>query len=227
MYCLWCQREILAEVNWGNLFYPDSLQHLCGQCMAKLEPLIGKQCALCSRLTDNNKVCMDCERWESDPDWQGTLVFNKSVFLYNEAIQEMVVKWKYRGDYILREVFRTAFGKKFLETFSLWNDIVVVPIPLSKERLAERGFNQAESLASLVETPMHHALARVNGEKQSKKTRRERLASMNPFEVTMEVKKTIVLIDDIYTTGVTLRHAAKKLKESGCPAVYSFTLIRG
>src|SRR5690625_1097913 len=70
-------------------------------------------------------------------------------------------------------------------------------------------------------------LTRIHSEKQSKKTRSERLSADNPFVAAKKVNKPVILVDDIYTTGTTLRHAATLLKEQGCPEVYAYTLIRG
>ncbi|MDC3412221.1 ComF family protein [Aquibacillus sp. 3ASR75-11] len=227
MFCIWCDTEIMIEVNWNNLFYPDHPKPLCDQCETKLDFLSGNQCTLCGRNWDFGNRCRDCARWEKDPEWQGVLTFNRSVFSYSKAIQEMVAKWKYRGDYVLVESFRQGFQAAFTKQFSFLEVAVIVPIPLSLERLSERGFNQAEALADFLNATTIQALTRIHGEKQSKKTRRERLVSTNPFEVVTHIKTPVILIDDIYTTGITIRHAAKKLRDAGCPEVYSFTLIRG
>src|SRR5690606_12881635 len=98
---------------------------------------------------------------------------------------------------------------------------------LSKERLMERGFKQAKMLADFLPIEMVEPLSRVHGEKQSKKTRQERMIAENPFFIKETINKKVILVDDIYTTGTTLRHAATLLKEHGCPEVYSLTLIRG
>lgn len=72
------------------------------------------------------------------------------------------------------------------------------------------------------------ALVRIHGEKQSKKSREERIHLKQVFKVNQDVSgKVILLIDDIYTTGSTLHHAAHALMEAGAKSVSSFTLARG
>jgi competence protein ComFC len=133
--------------------------------------------------------------------------------------------FKYRGDYVLAIIF-TEKIKEFLRKIQ---PDLIVPIPLSKERLYERGFNQAEALLNESGLTQTIPLTRIHSEKQSKKSRSERIHIPQVFEVDRQIEilgKNILLIDDIYTTGSTLRHAAKLLKESGAERVQSLTLAR-
>lgn len=140
-------------------------------------------------------------------------------------MKDIMAKWKYRGDYELVNMFKAGMEKRFKDNFHK-QVLTLVPIPLSKTREQERGFNQAEALAGLLGLPMIHALARVRNEKQAKKSRAERLQSKNPFQLKHRMDTPVLLIDDLYTTGTTLHWAAFLLKSAGCPKVYSFTLIR-
>jgi len=51
--------------------------------------------------------------------------------------------------------------------------------------------------------------------------------TVNPFNLVKSLNNPVLLVDDIYTTGRTLRHAAQLLKEAGCQEVYALTLCRG
>jgi len=153
---------------------------------------------------------------------------NFSIYSYNEYMKEVIAKWKYRGDYVLGEMFKELFVQRFHQHFStIRKNAVIMSIPLSKERLFERGFNQAFMLATFLTAKVNESLQRVHNEKQSKKSRRERLKTTNPFNLTKPINKPVILVDDIYTTGQTIRHAASVLKRNGCPQVYAYTLIRG
>jgi competence protein ComFC len=154
------------------------------------------------------------------------LANNHSIYAYNDFMQNLIAKWKYRGDYQLGQAFKHPMMDAFSHEF-LKKKAVAVPIPLSEERLIERGFNQAKMLAHFLPFQSVEALNRVHGEKQSKKTRNERIFTENPFILNTPIKKPVILVDDIYTTGATIRHAAALLKEHGTPEVYSLTLIRG
>lgn len=105
----------------------------------------------------------------------------------------------------------------------------IVPIPLSPVRLYERGFNQSAALIHEAGFTMTELLRRTHSEKQSKKSRFDRIhlhQVFQPLNLNLENRK-IILIDDIYTTGSTLYHAAKLLKAGGATSVCSFTLARG
>lgn len=138
-----------------------------------------------------------------------------------------LARFKYRGDYILAK----AFSAIIKEAASAMNTSLIVPIPLSAERLQERGFNQAEALASEAGLQTQHLLIRKHSEKQSKKSRHERIHSQTVFALSPDqpniTNQFILLIDDIYTTGTTLRHAAHCLKQAGAKQVCSLTLARG
>ncbi|GAB4072954.1 comF operon protein ComFC [Barrientosiimonas marina] len=227
MHCLWCDAAIIPSVSWETLIFLSEPSELCPSCEETLAFLQGERCSKCSRLSKTDP-CPDCREWDKGVNAEDPLVWNHSVFTYNEAMKAMMARWKYRGDYCLGRAFRKYYRQEFGETFSfLPKETSVVPIPLSDERLQERGFNQAEMLASFVPLATRDILTRTHRDKQAKKTRQERLEADNPFNLTERIENPVILADDIYTTGTTLRNAASVLKKQGCPAVYAYTLIRG
>lgn len=227
MDCLWCDEEIIPTMSWSNFLLLPSKKVLCLNCAHGLEVINGSRCSACSRPC-GDLICSDCQKWRDIAKGEDTLTKNYSIFQYNPVIQAMITKWKYRGDYCLGGIFKESFMQSYEAIFgSLKKDSIMVPIPLSEERLKERGFNQATMLADFLPVEKKEILMRIHGEKQSKKTRMERITTRNPFSLNETVKKTVILVDDIYTTGTTLRHAASILREAGCPRVYAFTLIRG
>lgn len=168
--------------------------------------------------------CLDCVRWEKETEWAGVLEKNHSLFTYNDFAQEVIARYKFRGDYVLAYAFATFMKKKLQSIFF----DALVPIPLSEERLYERGFNQSEALILVCGHEPAQLLKRTHTEKQSKKSRSERIHLLQVFQAQGDAtEKEILLIDDIYTTGSTLRHAAKQLKEAGAKSVSSLTLARG
>jgi len=221
--CLWCDKEIMVELSWENFLKPPKLKNLCSDCTAQLQVIKGSRCSKCSRSYQED-ICYDCQRWKgNDP-----IIFNYSLYAYNDRMQEMIAKWKYRGDYILGNAFKRLYLKSFKRIFSFIGDnALIVPTPLSHERMLERGFNQAKVLADFLPLEQKDVMKRVYSEKQAKKTRKERISMANPFILTEKINKTVILVDDIYTTGATLRHAGNLLRKNGCPKIYSYTLIRG
>ena len=167
---------------------------------------------------------MDCVKWEENKDWAGTLERNDSIVTYNDFAQEVIARFKYRGDYIFAQIFAYFMKKKLVElSFD-----AIVPIPLSEPRLYERGFNQAEAIILASGYQPTRLLSRTHTEKQSKKSRSERIHLPQVFQMDGTLAaQNILLIDDIYTTGSTLRHAAKVLKDAGAISVSSLTFARG
>ena len=227
--CLVCDEGMKQALTWRSLLKQAEARAICEGCEGKLNRITGETCKMCSRELDGNystgDLCLDCSRWERDREWGGYLSKNISLFHYNEYLKDIIAKYKYRGDYALAEVF-VPFLKERLKDMEF--DLVTV-IPLSHERLTERGFNQVQALADLLGIHTVEILTRIHTEKQSKKSRQERMSLPQVFQV-MQLDllehKSILIIDDIYTTGTTLRHAAKALITAGAKEVSSITLAR-
>ncbi|WP_188454142.1 ComF family protein [Virgibacillus oceani] len=227
MHCVWCDQVIIQEMSWSNIFFLQKPKNLCDKCENKLEILSGNRCKRCSRASEADE-CNDCLWWAKQFNGQDPLEASYSIFTYNSLMHDLVAKWKYRGDYHLANAFQQIFKETFVKHFTnLHKGAVTIPIPLSAERFSDRKFNQAKVLADFLPLKQINIMNRIDSEKQSKKTRKERLSTKNPFSITEKVNKPVILVDDIYTTGTTLRHAASVLKENGCPHIYAYTLIRG
>ncbi|WP_240056601.1 ComF family protein [Bacillus mesophilum] len=231
MFCLGCGAELKKAVSWHSLFAKEEDSVLCHECLEKLEMITGEVCRLCSRPIGQNRyqqdgMCLDCLRWEENEVWSGVLDRNISVLMYNDYCKELIALFKYRGDYAVAAAFASLLKHK-LQTLTY---DLIVPVPLSPERLYERGFNQSEALILSLGKEPFHLLSRKHSEKQSKKSRHDRIHLPQVFQLTQQTNlsgKQIVLIDDIYTTGSTLRHAAVLLKEAGAKTVTSLTVARG
>ncbi len=154
-----------------------------------------------------------------------------SVGIYEHALSASVLKLK-REPFAakrLRNLFIARFQNSDFQDASL-----IIPVPLSKKRLLERGFNQAAVLAEIlakqtgikldkqslirkIHTPMHRAAMDNKAREMSVK---------NAFEVkraNLVKGAKILLIDDVFTSGATVSACAKTLKKSGAEKVYVFT----
>lgn len=242
MHCLICHQTINDISSWSSLFSLSKLQRqpvICHHCNQKLELITGEQCRICSRPFSkldskfrNQDLCYDCVKWEQDPEWQGLLTKNISIFYYNDFLKEILAQFKFRGDHELVKIFTPYMQNICKQTFDQKNPPIIIPVPLSPERLYERGFNQAYSLASLLNLPIDDILERAHAEKQSKKKRTERLLTDSPFHLKSNLQtdrynnKSLLLLDDIYTTGMTLRQVAKILIPIKPKSIISLTLAR-
>ncbi|MGD7006936.1 ComF family protein [Metabacillus sp. 84] len=224
-WCILCHSKMQEQVTWGMLLGTDPDPVACSPCLEKMTKITGPVCAKCGRPMDSESLCTDCVRWNEREE--GILKENRSIYSYTETMKEVMNRFKFRGDAEIIRLFeqdiRTAARK-------IPRKAVLVPIPLSAERLQERGFNQAELIAGCIRRPIVHPFIRLTSEKQSKKSRKERLAGAPLFALNPEVTVKnlyIVIIDDIYTTGNTVYQAAKLLKKAGAQDISSLTLIRG
>lgn len=220
-YCLLCDTEIIIPTSWQQLLFPKKNIVLCEKCKLGFKKIGENICQSCGRDSEE-EICYDCMRWNQS-EWKDILSKNTSLFTYNHEMKELIARWKFRGDIVLIEIFREELENVIVDEFDM-----IVPIPLSEERLYERGFNQSVEIAKLF-GEYEEVLNRIHSEKQSKKNRQERIESDNVFEYKKGSNVeglSILLVDDIYTTGTTLRHAAKILRENGAKEVSSFTIAR-
>ncbi|TYR80128.1 ComF family protein [Priestia megaterium] len=229
--CIYCYDSFVPVCNWTSLLYPHKQLLLCGLCEEKLHLIDGELCKGCGRMLDllqrayyREHHCIDCLTWKQEGSF---LLRNHSLYVYNDFLKGVMAQFKYRGDYLLHTIFKDQWMNLYKK--KIHSPSILVPIPLSQERLYERGFNQSEALASLLSQTMAYPLKRLHHEKQSKKTRGERLQNRQLFALlddSLVRGQHIVLIDDVYTTGVTLRMAANCLKEGGALSVQSLTIAR-
>jgi competence protein ComFC len=234
-HCVLCEREVVLPTTWFRLVMCPPASVCCEECQISFERVSGETCRMCHRpFADiapqyrQGDMCYDCIRWEEDAKWRGTLYENRSAYVYNEKMKDVLATCKFRGDVVLFHAFEYIFQHVYKEYFADVN--IVVPIPLSPERLYERGFNQAAILASFLQTPVEDLLCRIHTEKQSKKSRTERIYVENVFRYNKPNRlegQTVLLVDDIYTTGSTLRHAANILLQHGAKKICALTLVRG
>ncbi|RAZ70324.1 ComF family protein [Planococcus maitriensis] len=130
-------------------------------------------------------------------------------------------QYKFLKDILLAQVFAGDLKE------ALKNErAVAVPIPLNEEKLRERSFSQVDQLLEAANIPYRHLLEKC-GETLGGKNRQERMDAQQLFRLNGEtVPKQLVLVDDLYTTGTTMRHAAKVLQEAGAESIRILALIR-
>ena len=160
----------------------------------------------------------------------------KVIFLYDDVMKDSMYRFKYGkrreyAGYYADEIVR-VFGKEL----SRWSVDALIPIPIYKNKLKKRGYNQAEILANAIgkvlKIPVKSdVLLRLeNTEAQKELGILERQNNLKKaFKIRGDVVelKNVVLIDDIYTTGSTIDAAAACLKAVGVKKVYFIALGAG
>ncbi|ANU24803.1 competence protein ComF [Planococcus donghaensis] len=136
-------------------------------------------------------------------------------------MKEYLHRYKFLQDVVLSEVFSTIIHAELRNEKS-----VIVPIPMNEEKLKARTFSQVDRLLDAASIPYTHLLEK-NEVSLGGKSKMERLALQDVFWWNGKpVPEKILLFDDLYTTGTTLRIAAKVLKEKGAKTIKILTLIR-
>lgn len=219
MNCLICDHPILYTPSWRSLFSNDAQTVVCTDCKGKFEKIDGVVCRKCGLPGKEN--CRDCRYWETT-EYAGLIRSGSGLFYYNAAMQTFLHQYKFLQDVALAQVFAEDLKQV------LWKQQgVLVPIPMNGQKLKERTFPQVDRLLDAAGLPYQHFLAKSE-DIQGKKTKAERRAAKNLFTWNgEEVPKKIVLIDDLYTTGTTMRQAAKAMKDAGTEEISLCTLIRG
>ena len=205
---------------------------------ALLNILFPDSCLVCGKSA--TPLCSDClsvlpRAWDNQPDM-------RACFEYNDVRTRLVIhKLKYKRWRRLASIVAVPLGEMILEDlsdealFTDTNNTIIIPAPLSRERLRERGFNQALLLAEVASLitgiPIErNAVAKIKhtATQVSLKNRNKRLANpKGAFAITDPEKikgMRIILIDDVYTTGATLNEIKRILTKTGAKEVIGFTL---
>jgi ComF family protein len=221
-YCPFCEQKI-AQVG----------KYLCDVCFNQLE-IVKEGCRKCGgAIEKGSKITSRCNRCK------------RKIFYFNRAVAVGEYKGKFRDLILQIKFFHNAYLIKFLagllveklrrQDFIDFIDIMV-PVPLSRMKLLQRGYNQAELLAYIVSKRLRIKLSRDNLIKvretppQSSLSDEQRQKNVvNVFRVKNHREfngKNVLLIDDVLTTGATASECAKILKRAGAKVVYLAVVAR-
>ncbi|MDC0313500.1 phosphoribosyltransferase family protein [Flavobacteriales bacterium] len=145
------------------------------------------------------------------------------TFIKKGKVQGLMHELKYKGNTKVGELLGIELGKEFDKAEITDKVDVVVPVPLHKKKLKQRGYNQSEFIAIGVARVLNcemntNLLKRIeHSESQTKKSKYERWENVGAaFTLTDANRyrgKHILLVDDVVTTGATLEACCKKLEE--------------
>lgn len=194
----------------------------CLLCNAPLQQQFGWQQFFIRQLPQT--ICMRCEQqFERLTEQREQDV--QSLFMYNRAMKDYIHRYKFLCDVQLAKVFNQALHEQLKN-----EEAIIVPIPMHSENLIKRTFAPVDELLRAAEIPFVHLLKKTTTETQVGKTKKERLAVSQLFE-TLDVatvrELNILLFDDLYTTGTTIKHATNALLRAGAKNVKAITLIHG
>ena len=206
---------------------------VCEKClnwMEKAGKLHRERCKQCGKqLISEKDYCCDCRKFEKN---HFSLDGNFAIYPYHLKGKKLLYLWKIKKNRILGELF----SEKIMEVRkSYFPDFPLVPVPPRPEKLVREGWDQILDLSYFLKyrykIPILNYLIRTEKRQQKKLSKKERLEKHDRYKASatlMEEKnkpETVVLVDDIYTTGATLENCGKILKENGIKNVYGITLF--
>lgn len=233
IYCICC----------GNLIDNSRPYALCDQCLESLHWANGRTCYKCGKvladteqrllldeIREREEICDDCK--------QNKHFFEKGFIClqYSAKEKEMIHKYKFNGCAYMGE----KLGKIMLDRILL-EDLqvnMVIPVPMHPKNQMKRGYNQSELMAKVVAKGLgvvynNQVLIRKSYKapmnKLNAKQREDNVkASYGIAEEKIKLNnQSILVIDDIYTTGSTVDECSRILIQAGAKKVYVLALAAG
>lgn len=158
------------------------------------------------------------------------------IFKYDNLIRKLIIDYKFNEKpYLYRSFleFLNNYQKEYIQ-FKIYD--IIIPVPISKKRKKERGYNQSLLIARKISSKEKiklgdKVISKVkNNNTQSKLNKEERAENVkNVYKITSNkeiINKNILLIDDIYTTGATLNECSRMLKQAGAKKIDVLTIAK-
>lgn len=201
---------------------------VCDDCLNQLEPLTAG-CSQCGNPNSHYAAssCAWCQRLAYKPD---QIV---SYFAYRNCGQELFQLIKYQGYWRLINTLFSRVTPDLLQPFQHMQAPVLVPIPESFRRKWQRSFNPAALIAEALKAKLNAEimpclklkLFQANMVGMGYEARRR--AAKNRFKLkTSQLPPSIILVDDVLTSGATLEGATKTLRKAGVKEIGWFSLFR-
>lgn len=224
--CHICQGVIEKDREDNNRICPD--------CLSSFTTISSPFCTICGKpfasLSGENHPCENCLR---QPPAYDILA---APYLYEGYLLQAIHQLKYSGKTHLAGslgALLASFAKGWLEGEK---DLMIMPIPLHAKRLRERGFNQSLLLARAMAADLDLEIdflslrrKRFTKPQINLKFHERHKNVKNAFEISGRgiIKgKSVILLDDVATTGNTMNECARTLKRAGCEKVYGLVLAR-
>ncbi len=199
-----------------------TVTQLCPQCATHITVPPFPRCHLCGdslpQSTNKTTLCTHC--FLNPPPWDGLCYYAH----YEGLLRELILRYKFEKNMSLLPLL-AQFLYEACATIPLCH--VLIPMPRHTKRLASQGFNQILELCRPLATRLHIPLqytclqrTRATPPQASLSVAQRRHNPANSFMAQNVVQKYVLLIDDIMTTGSTLRHATKALRKAGAKKVY-------
>ena len=198
------------------------------------------ECGICGK-ESKNYVCETCMKKLKEEKIFMPQITSKTEhlygFKYEGLIRDKILQYKFKDKTYLYKTFSEFFVKneKACKFFAKYD--IIISVPMTKKKIAQRGYNQSELIAKEISKSIRNLkflgdvlIKNKETAIQStldKKQRLENVKSAYKIENEQKIKeKSILLFDDIYTTGATCQECKKVLLEAGAKAVGILTIAK-
>lgn len=206
-------------------------EEICKECIPRLCYVAEPRCCKCGKPLDAEEAeyCHDC--------MDGRHIYDSGLALYEyETVKDSLYRFKYKGRCEYAGFYGKEIAGRLGDRIAGWRPDALLPVPMYKKKERMRGYNQAGLLAEAVGAALHIPV------RQNLLVRRRRTVPMKELDTArrqinlkkafiisqFDVKlKSVIIVDDIYTTGSTMDEIAKVLKAAGVSHVHFLALAIG
>jgi len=206
-------------------------EYVCPKCSLKVRPIQGETCMKCGKkLTDTMRLtCYDCSR--------KLHYFDRGFSIFEYAdIKDSLYRFKYLGRAEYAGYYAHSANLLIGDVLRGLSADALIPVPIHKKRLIKRGYNQAKELAKELSPYLNipviddYIIRQKNTTPLKKLDEQERINNLKKA-FTMGVNsvklETIIIVDDIYTTGSTIDAISRICREQGVKKIYYITVATG
>lgn len=212
--------------------------YMCSLCLKRLELIKEDVCLYCKKASPFGLTHHNCTKTANIDGFM-------SLYHYSPILKKVIKNVKYRLATQVWEEFYKTMPPEVLTKLSFYKDLRqnfgIQPIPLSKTKYNDRGFNQASLISvffqKFLRFPVIDLLARKKemSAQAQMKNKKERYSNIKGSfaingkrpDINGPLPANIILIDDVITSGSTVKEASKVLKKAGVKKVYVLALAKG
>ncbi|MCL2243780.1 MAG: ComF family protein [Treponema sp.] len=230
-----------------NILFPDScaicgcsfisdteIQYgFCEKCKANISPVQGQECSICGKpLISEKDICLSCRNGAGhsyDRLW--------TLFPYTGIFRKLLTAYKFRkkvaiADFFTDKILAAIAANPVLQS------AVIVPVPPRPGKIKDNGWDQVDYLVRRIiknkqsRVKISFCLKRMKSKVQKSLNRTERLENLKgriylhgAYSKASTAPETVLIIDDVITTGSTMEVCAFVLKDAGVKNVYGLCLF--
>lgn len=229
-------RYLIYKWFWSTLdvIFPPSCagcgalgKHWCQICQAEVQLILPPFCEICGEHIQNRNTCSNCNKNPLE------ITSLRSWARFSDPLRKAIHQLKYDRNIGLGDYFSEFLSDVLISTG--WKIEVVIPVPLGVARRRERGYNQASLLAkpialkfdySYQPTILSRTRETISQTKLNNRQRKENVAGAFFAPDGLINGKSVLIVDDVTTSGSTLNSCADALFQAGAETVYGLTLAR-